>query len=343
MEIRYPQFINVTDRRQVLEATDAIIELSEFLGFSKEQQSNLAIAVSEAGTNLIKHTCRKGGEIIILAEKKLDSVCIEFIAIDNGPGIANTDIVLTDLYSTTDTMGTGLGAIKRLMDEFYIYSYPDKGTVIMAKMWLNSRLVLPQIEYSVINKPKTHEEVSGDNWAIREDMEPIKVLVVDGLGHGKDAAVSADKAVDIFLVNNAPLDKLVEIIDQNLRNIRGTVLSIAELIPEQEEINFISIGNIFNRIIIGDNTVTLFNHYGTVGVILSTLEIKKYKWPSMALLIMHSDGLTTHWDLKDYPGLTYAHPSIIAAILYRDYNRGNDDIVVMVIRNKFRSSKENEK
>lgn len=334
MEIRYPQFINVTDRRQVAKATNAIIELSAFLGFSKEQQSNLAIAVSEAGTNLTKHTRGKGGEIIILAEKKLDSVCIEFIAIDNGPGMANTDIALTDLYSTTDTMGTGLGAIKRLMDEFYIYSYPDKGTVVMAKMWLNSRPDMSQIEYSVINKPKAYEEVSGDNWTIREDVKPIRTIVVDGLGHGKDAAVSADKAVDIFLVNNAPLDKLVTIIDENLRNIRGTVLSMAELFPEQEKINFISIGNIFSRIIIGDNAITLFNHYGIVGTILPTLEIEKYKWPSMSLLIMHSDGLNTHWDLKDYPGLTYAHPSIIAAILYRDYNRGNDDIVVMVIRNK---------
>lgn len=333
MEIRYPQFINVTDRRQVTKATNAAVELSEFLGFGKEQQSNLAIAISEAGTNLTKHTRGKGGEIIILAEKRFGSVCIEFIAIDNGPGIANTDIALTDLYSTTDTMGAGLGAIKRLMDEFYIYSYPDKGTVVMAKMWLNSRPALPQIEYSVINKPKTYEEVSGDNWAIKEDIEPIRVLVVDGLGHGKDAAVSADKAVDIFLVNNAPLDKLVTITDENLINIRGTVLSMAELFPEQEEINFISIGNIFSRIVIGDSVVTLFNHYGIVGVILPTLEIEKYTWPSMSLLIMHSDGLSTHWDLKDYPKLTYAHPSIIAAILYRDYNRGNDDIVIMVIRN----------
>lgn len=333
MEIKYPQFINVTNRIQVAEATNTIIELSKFLGFSKEQQSNLSIAVSEAGTNLTKHTHGKGGEIIILAEKKLDKVCIEFIAIDNGPGMDNIDIALIDLYSTSNTMGTGLGAIKRLTDEFYLYSYPDKGTVVMAKMWLNSRPVLPKIEYSVINKPKAYEVASGDNWAIREDMEPIKALVVDGLGHGNNAAVSADKAVDIFLVNNAPLDKLVTIIDENLRNTRGTVLSIAELFPEQETINFVCIGNIFNKIIIGDNAVTLFNHYGIAGVILPTIAIEKYSWPSKSLLIMHSDGLNTHWDLKDYPRLAYAHPSIIAAILYRDYNRGNDDIVVMVIRN----------
>ena len=140
--------------------------------------------------------------------------------------------------------------------------------------------------------------------------------------------------VAVFLSYKASLDKLVELTDINLRKTRGTVLSMVELFPEEEQINFIGIGSIFNRIITRDNTVTLFTLYGTVGYILPILETKKYKWPSKSLLIMHSDGLKTKWNLEDYPGLTDANPSIIAAILYRDYNRGTDDIVVMVIRNE---------
>lgn len=334
MEIRYPQFINITEGSQVAAARRVIAELSKFLGFDEEQRANLAISITEAGTNLIKHTQGKGGEIIIFARKELGSVGIEFIALDNGPGIANIDLALTDWYSTTETSGTGLGAIKRLMDEFYIYSYPNKGTVVMARMWLNSGPVLPKIEYSVINKPKTYEEVSGDNWAIKLDIDPIKALVIDGIGHGQDAAIPADRAVDIFLSYKAPLDKLVAIMDINLRKTRGAVLSMVELFPDQEEINFIGIGNIFNRIITKDNTITLLTLYGTVGYILPTLETRMYKWPSRSLFIMHSDGLQTRWNFTDYPCLINAHPSIIAAVLYRDYNRGRDDIVVMVIRNK---------
>jgi hypothetical protein len=142
------------------------------------------------------------------------------------------------------------------------------------------------------------------------------------------------KAAEVFLSYKVPLDKMLSLMDINLRQTRGAVLSLVELFPDLEKINFISIGNIFNRIVSKQNTETLINLYGTVGYILPTLECRNYRWPANSLLIMHSDGLQTRWNLEDYPGLIDAHPSIIAAVLYRDFNRGTDDDVVMVVRNK---------
>jgi hypothetical protein len=49
-----------------------------------------------------------------------------------------------------------------------------------------------------------------------------------------------------------------------------------------------------------------------------------------SLLVMHSDGLGTRWQLDAYPGLQAQHPSIIAAVLYRDHARGSDDVSVLV-------------
>jgi hypothetical protein len=57
-----------------------------------------------------------------------------------------------------------------------------------------------------------------------------------------------------------------------------------------------------------------------------------YPWSPEALLILHSDGLATHWDLNTYPGLTARHPSLIAGVLYRDFARGRDDVTVMVAK-----------
>jgi hypothetical protein len=51
-------------------------------------------------------------------------------------------------------------------------------------------------------------------------------------------------------------------------------------------------------------------------------------------LVLYSDGLTTHWDLNAYPGLISRHPSLIAGVLYRDFNRGNDDVSVVVVKQK---------
>jgi hypothetical protein len=47
---------------------------------------------------------------------------------------------------------------------------------------------------------------------------------------------------------------------------------------------------------------------------------------------MHSDGLGTRWDLERYPGIRSKHPSVIAAILHRDFSRGRDDVTVLVAK-----------
>ena len=52
-----------------------------------------------------------------------------------------------------------------------------------------------------------------------------------------------------------------------------------------------------------------------------------------ALLIAHSDGVSTHWNLADYLGLEMRHPGLIAGVLYRDYFRERDYATVVVISN----------
>jgi hypothetical protein len=47
---------------------------------------------------------------------------------------------------------------------------------------------------------------------------------------------------------------------------------------------------------------------------------------------MHSDGLSGRWDLTRYPGLSFRDPSVVAGVLYRDYSRGRDDSLVVVVR-----------
>ncbi len=49
---------------------------------------------------------------------------------------------------------------------------------------------------------------------------------------------------------------------------------------------------------------------------------------------MHSDGLSSQWDLGAYPELRTRHPSIVAGILYRDCCRKRDDVTVIVIRER---------
>jgi hypothetical protein len=58
----------------------------------------------------------------------------------------------------------------------------------------------------------------------------------------------------------------------------------------------------------------------------------KVEWPHDGILVMHSDGLLTRWDLSQYPGLTNRNPSVIAGVLFRDFRRQRDDSSVVVAK-----------
>ena len=57
-----------------------------------------------------------------------------------------------------------------------------------------------------------------------------------------------------------------------------------------------------------------------------------YPWSRESLLIMHSDGLGTRWDLDAYPALLTRDPALIAGLLWKDHRRQNDDSTVVVAR-----------
>ncbi|MGI5921644.1 MAG: hypothetical protein ACOX6I_07895 [Syntrophomonadaceae bacterium] len=62
---------------------------------------------------------------------------IEIIARDQGPGIVNIEMALTDGVSTSNGLGIGLPGARRLMGELHIESVVGQGTSIMARKWLS--------------------------------------------------------------------------------------------------------------------------------------------------------------------------------------------------------------
>jgi hypothetical protein len=71
---------------------------------------------------------------------------------------------------------------------------------------------------------------------------------------------------------------------------------------------------------------------GTVGYTIRKIQSFDYRWSHDSLLLMHSDGLATHWNLKRYAGLKSRRPGLIAGVLYRDNKRTRDDVTVLVAR-----------
>ena len=71
---------------------------------------------------------------------------------------------------------------------------------------------------------------------------------------------------------------------------------------------------------------------GTVGHSVAKIQQFSYPWEKNSALIMHSDGLTTRWNVELYPGLASRHPALMAAVLYRDFSRKRDDATILVSR-----------
>ncbi len=119
----------------IIRARQKARDLAKELGFSSTDQAKIATAVSELARNIVVYA--KRGTIICKVLSKLHKKGIEIIAHDEGPGIMNIQMALTDGQSTSNGLGIGLPGAKRLMGEMYIESGSGKGTSIMTRKWVN--------------------------------------------------------------------------------------------------------------------------------------------------------------------------------------------------------------
>jgi hypothetical protein len=160
----------------------------------------------------------------------------------------------------------------------------------------------------------------------------LTVIVADGLGHGPDAAIAAHEATRLFQKNRLqPIAQLLELLHNGLRATRGAALAIARIDSARQSIKYGGIGNISGAIVAHEGTRRMVSLNGTAGHNARKILTFDYTWPN-GLVVMHSDGLATSWSLDRYPGLSRMHPTLIAAVLYRDFARGRDDVTVLVLR-----------
>jgi anti-sigma regulatory factor (Ser/Thr protein kinase) len=336
------QRYEIAETSQVAFARRSIGELARGLNFDETTAGELAIVVTECATNLLKHAQR--GELLVrpLVHGIARDGCygIEVLSIDDGPGIADMYRCFQDGYTTAGSPGNGMGAIERLSDELDIWSAPGLGTVLRVVFWSRPKVDTEPapIVYGVVNLPLQTETVCGDAWSCHAGRDAFTVLVADGLGHGPQANVAAIEAAKTLpLDGDAPLERIMDAANEALRPTRGAAVGIARMpmfVPGGDaQVTFAGIGNISASVWTDTSHRHLVSHAGIVGH-SAPRRAQQFDvpCPPHALVVLHSDGLTSRWDLARYPGLSMRHPSLIAAVLYRDFTRGRDDVTVFVAR-----------
>ena len=325
--------LQIDDRTQVGEARRAAVEISATLGLGEMPAGKVALAVTEAATNIVKHAGT--GKILLRPLVRATAVGLEILALDRGPGISNIMASMRDGYSTAGSMGAGLGALSRVSPSFEIYSQPGRGTALRLEVWAGAPPPPEaELEVGAVCLPKTGEEVPGDGWLLEASGDYRTIMVVDGLGHGPNAARAARAATEAFAAQpSAPPGALMKICHAALAATRGAAGAAARVAPAKNHGSFAGVGNIACRVETSGERRQLVSHSGTLGHVMRRVQEFEFVFPAGALLILHSDGLTTRWSCEDYPGLLAKHAGLIAGVLYRDHNRGTDDVTVVVLKN----------
>jgi anti-sigma regulatory factor (Ser/Thr protein kinase) len=324
--------IHIDDRSQVGEGRRAAAALTRTLGFGATVAGNVALAVTEVTTNIVKHAQR--GKLVLRCLERGGIGGLEVLALDQGPGISNMGASLRDGHSTSGSMGTGLGALGRISDSMDIYTQPGKGTAIRVEFWAGlPTKALRSPEVGGVCLPKAGEVACGDAWTLAPDGGDFSLLVVDGLGHGTDAARAARTATEVFAKHpSVAPSEVLRLAHLAMASTRGGAAAVARFGTLQSQGVFAGVGNIAARVESVTSRRQLVSHNGTLGLALRKVQEFPFELPADAVLILHSDGLSGHWTLADYPGLMAKHSGLIAGVLYRDHDRGRDDVTVVVIK-----------
>jgi anti-sigma regulatory factor (Ser/Thr protein kinase) len=351
--------IPVSDLSQVGEVRRRVNEFSGRAGLPEAECGKAAIVATELATNLARYA--PGGEMILScmtangtpADQETESASVsvsgeapgwvEIISVDRGVGIADVGRCLEDGYSTGGGTGTGMGAVRRQSSEWDLYTLPvatspegAAGTIVFSR--IAARGVRPSsasFAWGAISRPAPREIFCGDGWRVAERNDEFTLMVVDGLGHGVEAAEAADEAADVFDRDPfAPLPLMVQNAGVRLQGTRGGAMAAARIDGARRTLKFVGVGNIAAHLRSRqeESGRGLVSHNGIVGGSVRKIQEFEYECPVDGLLVLHSDGLQSRWDLGRYAGLRSRHPAVIASILYRDFTRGRDDVTVAVVR-----------
>lgn len=349
--------IVVSDSNSIGTARRAAHQLATRTGFGELERGEVEIVATELATNLAQHG--RGGQLLLRplgsgatagGDEQRDPsrapfgstvsatarIGIELLAIDAGPGIADTLAAGRDGWSSAGTLGLGLGAIRRLSKRTDLYSRPGAGTVLVAQLWSPSdRVSAPgarALALGAICLPCRGETECGDAWSFERFDAVLRLFVVDGLGHGPDAASAARIAVQSVRASRslAPV-AILERLHAALRSTRGAAAGLAEIDLERKIVRYSGVGNTVAAIVDGTTSRRLVSHNGTLGHVAGRIQEFHAPWSSTSLLIMHTDGLSQRWNLDAYAGISRHHPALVAGVLYRDHARDTDDATVVVL------------
>lgn len=305
----------------------AAVAMAGQLSFPATRRDEVALAVTEAASNLQKHA--RNGALMLRAA--VDSG-IDLVTVDTGPGVRDVAAAMRDGHSTAGSLGIGLGAIRRLASFCDLYSAPGRATALVARLGPErgpAREPDPA-RWAGLTRPIAGEAECGDAYGAVRVGDVVTAVLCDGLGHGPLAATASKLAVDTVLAEpDAEPAALLARAHARMGHTRGGAIGIVRL--SGQVARFAGLGNVAGWILADGTRTGLASVPGIAGHNARTIRQFEYQVPAGAAVILHSDGLSSRWDSVSLPGLADRDPLLIAAVLLAEAGVHRDDAGILVV------------
>jgi len=301
--------------------------MAERLRFPAARIGQLALAVTEAASNLHKHA--EQGSLLLCVNRDGPQPGIDLVTIDAGPGVRDVSAALRDGHSTAGTLGIGLGAIQRLADFADLYSRPGHGTSLVARFCVSPPVSQPR--WAGLIRPITGETECGDAYGVVPADGAVTAVLCDGLGHGPLAAAAAAAGVAAVLDDPAGEPAaLLERVHRRMSGTRGGAVGVVQVSGQLAR--FAGLGNVAASIVSDGQRKSMISIPGIAGVQARTIRQFEYDVPPGSAVIVHSDGVSSRWEAAALPALEARDPLLIAAVLLAEAGVHRDDAGVLVLK-----------
>jgi len=339
------RWLAVEDASAVVACRNAGLALASRLQFPAARADALGLAVTEAASNLHKHA--RQGALLLAVNRDADAPGIELVTIDSGPGLRDVGAAMQDGHSTTGTLGIGLGAIRRLADFCDLYSVPGHGTALVARFWPRPRAYVPRgsaVRCAGLIRPITGETECGDAYGVLRTDDTVTAVFCDGLGHGPLAAAAAAAALAAVLgdpnagpaagpatvpASTAEPAALLERAHRRMSGTRGGAVAVVQVSGQLAR--FAGLGNVAGFILSAGSRKSMLSVPGIAGYQARAFRQFEYEVPPGAAVILHSDGISSRWEVAAVPGVETKDPLLIAAVLLAEAGIHRDDAGVLVL------------
>ena len=186
----------------------------------------------------------------------------------------------------------------------------------------------PSITIAVASRPHPTETVNGDTWAIDWHDGACRIAVVDGLGHGPQAAAAALAARQALAAHPdlLPAAALV-LLHTALRGTRGAAISIAHVDLATGSLTYAGVGNVEARLWQAGKAQRLLAFRGIVGSTLPTVRPVTCPLAAPWLLALHTDGVSARFELE---ATAPAALQAAADDLLARWGRATDDATIVL-------------